>query len=248
MTNTWSQRVVERFGRSADRYDGAANLQRSMARQLAERCRRQSIPRGLWVDLGSGTGLLADDLERLHPGQTVLRVDGSDAMLRRHHPTARTCCLDLNQPLPNWSSAPVLLSSSFVLHWLTSPATFLQHWYERLAEGGWLVVAVPVAGSFQQWHQAAERAQLPCTALRFPEVDDLLNVVPRSAVRHQRLHCFSRRAQRPLELLRPMRTIGASTSAHAGLGPSQWRRIARAWPNAETPTLTWHVLSLMLQR
>ena len=248
MTNTGSQRVVERVDRSAHRYDGAANLQRSMARQLAERCRRQSIPRGLWVDLGSGTGLLADDLERQHPGQTVLRVDGSNAMLRRHHPTARTCCLDLNQPLPDWRSAPVLLSSSFVLHWLTSPATFLQHWYERLAEGGWLVVAVPVAGSFQQWHQAAERAQLPCTALRFPAIDDLLNVVPRSAVRHQRLHCFSRRAQRPLELLRPMRTIGASSSAHPGLGPSQWRRLARAWPNAETPILTWHVLSLMLQR
>ena len=64
MTNTWSQRVVERFGRSADRYDGAANLQRSMARQLAERCRRQSIPRGLWVDLGSGTGLLLRKIAR----------------------------------------------------------------------------------------------------------------------------------------------------------------------------------------
>ena len=45
-----------------------------------------------------------------------------------------------------------------------------------------------------------------------------------------------------------MRTIGASSSTHPGLGPSQWRRLARAWPDAETPSLTWHVLSLMLQR
>ena len=248
MTDPWSQRVVARFSRSADRYDGAARLQRATARQLAERCRRQPIPRGLWVDLGSGTGLLADDLERLHPGQRVLRLDGSDAMLRRHAPTAQTSCVDLNQPLPTWSSAPVLLSSSFVLHWLSEPTRCLQHWFEQLGQGGWLVVAVPVAGSFHQWHQAAERAELPCTALRFPRADDLLDALPASAMRHQRLHRFSRRAQRPLELLRPMTSIGAGTSRHAALGPGQWRRLARAWPDAETPTLTWQVLSLMLNR
>jgi malonyl-CoA O-methyltransferase len=248
MTDPWSQRVVERFGRSADRYDSAAKLQRAMARQLAERCRREAIPRGLWADLGSGTGLLADDLERLHPGQRVLRVDGSEAMLRRHQPSAQTSCVDLNQPLPEWSTAPVLLSSSFVLHWLTDPARSLQHWFERLGQGGWLIVAVPVAGSFQQWHQAAERAGVPCTALRFPATDQLLDVLPGAAVRHRRLHRFSRRAQRPLELLRPMTTIGAGSSRHASLGSGQWRRLARAWPDADTPTLTWHVLSLMLKR
>jgi len=248
MTDPWSQRVVERFGRSADRYDSAAKLQRAMARQLAERCRREAIPRGLWADLGSGTGLLADDLERLHPGQRVLRVDGSEAMLRRHQPSAQTSCVDLNQPLPEWSTAPVLLSSSFVLHWLTDPARSLQHWFERLGQGGWLIVAVPVAGSFQQWHQAAERAGVPCTARRFPATDQLLDVLPGAAVRHRRLHRFSRRAQRPLELLRPMTTIGAGSSRHASLGSGQWRRLARAWPDADTPTLTWHVLSLMLKR
>ena len=248
MTDPWSQRVVERFGRSADRYDSAAKLQRAMARQLAERCRREAIPRGLWADLGSGTGLLADDLESLHPGQSVLRVDGSDAMLRRHQPSAQTSCVDLNQSLPEWSTAPVLLSSSFVLHWLTDPARSLQHWFERLGQGGWLIVAVPVAGSFQQWHQAAERAGVPCTALRFPATDQLLDVLPGAAVRHQRLHRFSRRAHRPFELLRPMTTIGAGSSRHASLGSGQWRRLARAWPDADTPTLTWHVLSLMLKR
>ena len=248
MTDHWSQRVVARFSRSADRYDGAARLQRAMARQLAERCRREAIPRGLWADLGSGTGLLADDLERLHPGQRVLRVDGSEAMLRRHQPSAQISCVDLNQPLPEWSTAPVLLSSSFVLHWLTDPARSLQHWFERLGQGGWLIVAVPVAGSFQQWHQAAERAGVPCTALRFPATDQLLDVLPGAAVRHRRLHRFSRSAQRPLELLRPMTTIGAGSSRHASLGSGQWRRLARAWPDADTPTLTWHVLSLMLKR
>ena len=45
-----------------------------------------------------------------------------------------------------------------------------------------------------------------------------------------------------------MTTIGAGSSRHASLGPGQWRRLARAWPNTETPTLTWHVLSLMLKR
>lgn len=44
----------------------------------------------------------------------------------------------------------------------------------RAGAGGWLALAVPVAGSFPQWHQAADRARVPCTARRLPEADTLI--------------------------------------------------------------------------
>ena len=116
MTSGWSARVLNAFGASAAQYDASAELQQTMARQLARRCRHSAIPAGLWVDLGSGTGCLADALEQRHPGQSVLRVDGSDAMLRSQTGAGTTLLHDLNEGLPTWSSAPTLLCSSFVLH------------------------------------------------------------------------------------------------------------------------------------
>ena len=82
--------VLKQFSGAADRYNSAARLQEGMAWRLAGHCRHLFIPRGLWVDLGSGTGRLADALEANHPGQSVLRVDGSAAMLQQQPPSAIT--------------------------------------------------------------------------------------------------------------------------------------------------------------
>ena len=65
--------VLERFSRAATTYAGEAFLQRAMAWRLAQLSRRCSIRRGLWADLGSGTGHLAAALEVAHPGQLVIR-------------------------------------------------------------------------------------------------------------------------------------------------------------------------------
>ena len=248
MTNAWSSRVLEAFGASAQRYNASARLQQGLAWQLAMRCRHASTPSGLWVDLGSGTGRLADALEQLHPGQSVLRLDGSRSMLNNQHHGVATLLHDLNSPLPTWSSAPALLCSNFVLHWLNDPSERLRHWYDQLTPEGWLALTVPVAGSFEQWHLAAKRAGVPCTALPFPRVESLLGAVPGESVRWQRIQQFSRRGRHPLDLLRPMIRTGADSTPSTGLGPAAWRRLFQHWPKPDQPTLSWHVLTLMLQR
>lgn len=248
MADPWKERVLEAFAASAGSYDASAQLQGAVAWRLAHRCQRQQMSPGLWVDLGSGTGRLADALEQLHPQQAVLRVDGSAAMLSRHRDGADTLLHDLNADLPNWPTAPVLMGSSFVLHWLDDPPSRLRHWFDQLATGGWLVVAVPVQGCFQQWQEAATRAGAPCTALPFPSMDDLLEAVPAEAVRWRQLHRFTRRGRHPLELLRPMIRTGANITPADSLGPAAWRRLFRSWPDPDRPSLSWTILTLMLQR
>ena len=87
--------VLERFSRAAPTYAGEALLQRAMAWRLAQLSRRCSIRRGLWADLGSGTGHLAAALEVTHPGQQVIRLDGSAAMLNSHPQGTHTLRHDL---------------------------------------------------------------------------------------------------------------------------------------------------------
>ena len=251
MSASWTNHVLNGFGQAASRYESLAVLQRAVAQRLAGLCSRSPIPRGLWVDLGSGTGLLADALEASHPGQSVLRIDGSAAMLDLHPTRAQTARLDLNNDLPQWSQDPMLLASSFSLHWLPAPHRVLRHWFERLGPGGWLAVTVPVAGSFPQWQRAAETARVPCTALPLPETESLLQELPVSAVQRCLILKLSQNADHPIRLLKPMSAIGAGSTPAPSLSPAAWRRLCRAWPrpsDKQTVTLTWHVLLLLVKR
>ena len=80
MQKTWYSQVNKNFNEAALSYNESASIQKTTALKLAKICSHHSIKHGLWVDLGSGTGLLAKSLEDLHPNQYVVRVDNSKKM------------------------------------------------------------------------------------------------------------------------------------------------------------------------
>ena len=251
-----SDKVLERFNRAAPSYDREALLQRAMAWRLAQLSRRCSIRRGLWADLGSGTGHLAAALEAAHVGQRVIRLDGSAAMLNSHPRGTRTLRHDLSSGLPDWPEPPQLLVSGFVLHWLPDPVLQLRRWVDALPKGGWLVLAVPIDGSFPQWHQAARDAGQVCTALTMPVREHLMAALPDGTVQRDECLTFTQRAASPLRLLQPMSSIGASVTNGGRLSPGQWKAVFRAWPQADASprsaltrfALTWRMWVLMVKR
>ena len=245
-----SQQVLKRFSEAASAYDGAARLQQARAWRLAKLCQRSAIPKGLWVDLGSGTGRLADALESCHPGQRVLRLDGSEAMLSRQ-PGAWTLKHDLSDGLPDWSPAPQLLASSFALHWLPDPARELQRWVTALPNQGWLALAVPIAGSFPQWRHAADQSNQVCSAFTLPQREELVKAIAPGVIDCEECLNFTQRAQRPVDLLKPMTTIGASITDNGRLTAGGWRQLLKAWPRERSSSafaLTWRMLVLMVRR
>ena len=229
--DAWSRRVLAAFSASAAQYDAAAGLQRAVAWRLAGLCHRQAIPRGVWMDLGSGTGRLADNLERLHPGQSVLRVDGSAAMLSRHGPTAKTRLLDLNRALPKSTPAATLLCSSFVLHWLEAPrdpAAVVP------TAGLWRLARHRRAGGGQLRHGCGRRSQWrPCTASPSR---------PAGAVAQHPPDGDPASTAASLQPIRPSPARPAASDDHHGrrhepqlAGAGLWRQLARAWPTPCIP-------------
>ena len=67
MQKTWYSQVNKNFNEAALSYNESASIQKSTALKLAKICSNHSIKHGLWVDLGTGTGLLAKSLEDLYP-------------------------------------------------------------------------------------------------------------------------------------------------------------------------------------
>ncbi len=251
MNTTWGSKVLTSFEGAAFKYNDAARLQKAMAWRLAGHCRRLPIPAGRWMDLGSGTGLLANAIEQRNPGQIVERIDGSPSMHRYSSREEHTQLWDLNDPLPNWIDPPTLIASSFCLHWLSDPAITLQHWFERLAPKGWLIVALPIQGCFPQWHTAARQASVPCSALRLPSSQELIASLPTQQIRRQQLLRFSERANHITALLRPIQAIGAGTTTSAPLSVKQWRQLNTDWPERCADgqiRLTWVIQLLVIER
>lgn len=240
-----------RFDRQAEHYERLAGLQRGIAWRLARAIAPLPLPNtGACADLGAGSGLLGQALQHLAPQIQLLQLDGSAALLARN-PLAINCgsglLWDLENDLPPQLQHCALLTSSFTLQWLQNPAQRLQSWVQALAPGGWLALAVPVAGSFPQWHQAAAHARVPCTALELPAGDALLSAAAGLAPQRACTLRFSRDyGPGGLHFLRQLRKLGAGGSNRPSLTPAQWRRLLAHWPAGSV--VSWTVLLLVGQK
>ena len=256
LTSDFSQRVRAGFARRAGHYDGQARLQQAVAWRLARWCRDLPLPAGPVADLGCGSGLLSRALMghwTALAGQSPLQLDYCPSLLALNPLLASAFpgpqrLWDLNDGLPIELAQAALLASSFALHWLDDPVGQLEGWCDRLAPGGWLLLAVPTAGSFPQWRQAAAAAAVPCTALDLPEAAALLAGIGDRGLRPQRqaLLRFSQAGPEGLASLRQLKAMGAGTSRQAPLSPGQWRRLRIHWPSPGG--LSWEVLLVLARR
>ncbi len=251
MTETWQTLIKKNFEEAASNYSVQAKLQKRFAWLLAQECAKQPIPKGIWADLGTGTGFLAEALEACNPNQSVIRIDNSAEMLARHNPKKSSQLWDLNLGLPAWSSRPTLIASSFALHWLQNPQSRLAEWFQALAPGGWLAIAVPIQGSFPEWEKAANRARVHCTALPLPSKKSLLKAVSPAPIKFQTSQRFTQSDQKVHNLLKPIVNTGAHASPYKPLNVGSWRRLQQAWPRSKTDQclkLTWLIQLLLVQR
>jgi len=242
--------VRQGFGRGAASYEAQARLQQGVAWRLGRLCRDLPLPAGPCADLGAGTGLLSRALLAQRPSlpDLPLQLDLCPELLARNPLAAPTTApWDLNLGLPPQLRDAGLLLSSFALQWLEDPAAQLAHWAGRLAPGGWLALAVPLAGSFDTWQAAARAASVPCTALPLPRAEVLIEAALRTGLElRQAQHLrFSRAPGDGLATLRLLRSLGATASRQPPLDAGQLRRLLAHWPPAP---LRWEVLMLVGQR
>ena len=251
MQKTWSSQVNKNFNEAALSYNESASIQKSTALKLAKICSNHSIKYGLWVDLGSGTGLLAKSLEDIHPNQYVVRLDNSKKMIDQHSEKSVKQLWDLNNGLPKWSKKPNLLASSFVLHWLDNPQKKLKEWLNSLSLDGWIALAIPIKGSFPEWYEAAEKANLICTALDLPSNDSLIKVVPKQSILYNKIEVIKQTDKKATSLLKPMIKVGAQSSQKSRLSISDWRHLLSFWPISNKDkqvSLSWSIQFLLIKR
>ncbi len=251
MQANWSKLVSKNFNEAAQNYNESASIQKEIALKLAKICSKHPIEPGVWVDLGSGTGLLANSLEALHPNQEVIRVDNCQQMINEQPDKCIKQLWDLNVGLPKWYRQPNLLASSFVLHWLDDPQQKLKEWINSLDPSGWIALAIPVKGSFPEWHEAASKAKVSCTAIDLPSYDSLREVITNKNVYFNEIEVIKQKADKVTSLLKPMIKVGAHSSNKKALSIKDWQHLVSNWPKSkedEHITLTWLIQLLLIQK
>ena len=235
---------------AAAAYVREARLQQGVARRLAAlwRCTlAHRLPPGPRLDLGGGAGALAMALARR--GCPPLQVVDRSVPLLRLATGLQGCPWDLERGLP--VAEPALLASSFALHWLKQPLASLSQWCQALRPGGQLLLAVPTAGSFASWRQAAHQANVPWTRLPLPSAQDLQEVLAAQLGLH---HCrlLQRRQGWPsaLAFFRHLKRLGLTGSGAGRLGPGQLRRLDRCWPRGPQGKVAveWEVLMVVARK
>lgn len=120
------------------------------------------LPAGEVVDLGCGDGAAAPALAARFAGRSLLGVDSSPAMLDKAAGYAAKALADIAHWRPE--TAPALIFSNAVLHWLPDHGRLLPRLASYLAPGGVLAVQMP-----RQFLAPSHRFLRDIAAAMFPD-------------------------------------------------------------------------------
>lgn len=227
-------RIVRAFS-AADRYDDHARVQRAAADRLAGHIAALPLPRDARIcEIGCGTGALTERLARRLPSARFLVTDLSPQMVerarRRLGAQPRFDCqvVDGEHPQALATQAPFdLICSSLAVQWFSDLRAGLARLAERLAPEGTLAVATLADGTFAEWRDAHAALGLQAGTPDYPTVDALRALAPPGVTAEVQAWTEVDRFERPVDFLRSLRAIGASTpaAAHRPLNAGEMRRV-----------------------
>ena len=97
-SKNWNETIKSNFDNAADSYLDYSNIQRFFAKKIVSYIKKLHLQKGEWIDLGSGTGLLADEIEKEFKTKKVSRIDFSKKMLLQNKSYSKKILWDLNLP------------------------------------------------------------------------------------------------------------------------------------------------------
>lgn len=230
--------VARAFGEAASTYDGAAHLQRRVARQLLA-----GLPEtpGQWLDLGCGTGAALPALGA--GGVPPLALDLAEGMVRhgrRHHPDARWLCGDA-EALPLACASVDGVFSSLALQWCDDLAAVCRELARVLRPGGLALVATLGPATLGTLREAWAEVDDEVHVNRFAEAWEWHRALAGSGlvVRAWREQPEVLHYQDLATLARELRALGAhnvNQGRKRGLtGRRSWQRLQEAMARRRSP-------------
>jgi malonyl-CoA O-methyltransferase len=185
---TEKSRVRASFDRAAPSYDGAAVLQREVARRMDERLDYIRIEPKVILDAGSGTGEGAAALRRRYPQARVIELDLAPAMLQTSRDKQQKgagmlaralgrvqpwqVCGDL-ESLPLLDGSVDMIWSNLAVQWVNVPDAMFAEFRRVLRPGGMLMFSTLGPDTLSELRQSFDGLDSATHVNRFIDMHDM---------------------------------------------------------------------------
>jgi len=224
--------VRRHFDAHAEDYDRYAQVQKRVVQRLAGLCSGALAARGMMLDIGTGTGMLARELRRLAPGRPLVVSDLAHGMTRHARAgLGGITGVDADATaLPFCAGCFDFVASSSVYQWVEDLPRAFAEVSRVLVPRGWFAFALFGERSLFELRDCHRRALSDCGFMRrshaqeFPTIGQVDGALQVSGFRIESLF---REEEVDLhedvpQLLRALKKIGAGNASRnrpAGLAP-----------------------------
>ena len=246
----WIKKINNNFNKAAHYYSNYSVVQKHFANKLLLIIKELEPQIGPWIDLGAGTGYLADLLEKNFMNINVMRIDFSPNMLKENKKHSKTILWDLNNDLPPYVNNASLMISSFCFHWLNEPEKKIREWFNRLVPGGFLIVLFPNNKSFPEWKDTCKKNNIDYSGLSLPCTNTLKRFVKENEIFLIKKFNYKETFPNIYKLFKSIINVGAQTTQRRRRTVSELKLMQKKWPKDqyEKVNLTWSISILILKK
>ena len=246
----WIKKINNNFNKAAHYYSNYSVVQKHFANKLLLIIKELEPQIGPWIDLGAGTGYLADLLEKNFMNINVMRIDFSPNMLKENKKHSKTILWDLNNDLPPYVNNASLMISSFCFHWLNEPEKKIREWFNRLVPGGFLIVLFPNNKSFPEWKDTCRKNNLDYSGLSLPCTNSLKSFVEENEIFLIKEFNYKETFPNIYKLFKSIINVGAQTTQRRRRTVAELKLMQKKWPKDqyEKVNLTWSISILILKK
>ena len=239
----WNKKIKTNFDNAAINYLKYSNIQRFFAEKIIYYLKELNIAEGEWIDLGSGTGLLADEIEKEFYNKKVSRIDFSQKMLFHNKLSSKKILWDLNKELPCSINNCALITSNFCIHWLKEPEKIIKNWFSKLKNGGYLIISYPTKESFPEWKETCKRIDIEYSGLNFISPETLLKDFKSNEIYFSKNFFYLENFPDVYRLFRSIINVGAQASKCKRKTVKDFKAMQKFWPknHNNTVTLSWEI-------
>ena len=248
--NVWENKIKNNFNEAAKDYSEYCLIQKHFSKQIVNIVKEINIPKGDWFDLGSGTGILADEIEKVFKDRKVCRVDFCNKMLLMNKKGRRKILWDLNKGLHPSIENSSLLVSNFCIHWLNRPERILQKWFQNLNNGGKIIISYPTSNCFPEWKKTCKKYDIKYSGLILPKVKNMIRNFSSNQIISSNNYAYKENYPNIYKLFRSIVNVGAQSSQSKKNSIGEFKKLAEYWPKDQNRIvkLSWEINILVLKK
>jgi len=246
----WNETVKNNFNNASANYLDYSNIQRHFARNIVSLLKGLNIQKGEWIDLGSGTGLLADEIEKEFSTKKITRIDFSRKMLLQNKEFSKKILWNLNNGLPPSVKNCSLMTSNFCIHWLDNPEKIIRNWFSKLRSGGYLIISYPTKNCFPEWKKTCRKIDTQYSGLNFIDEKQLFKNFKSKEIYFSKKFIYLENFPDVFKLFRSIVNVGAQSSKCKRKTVKELRKMQKFWPKNynNTINLTWEINIQILKK